>query len=252
MIPSDYSGEDISRRLDPRAKLLVTIALIFSLVLLPEDSFPVYGLYLLLITAFTILSHLSPICVLRRSLVVMPFVLLVAVFLPFVSEGEVIFQRDLGFIMIEVTDMGLGTFIGVLLKSWLSVLALSWLVMSTGFINLVKGLEGLKVPRLFTTLLLFIYRYIFVIFDESVRLRQAMESRSFGSLWLRVKATGSILGVLFIRSYERGERVYQAMLARGYDGQLKGLKSNEFGLADTCFVSFSLVGIALVSLVSLL
>jgi cobalt/nickel transport system permease protein len=174
------------------------------------------------------------------------------VFLPFVSEGEVIFQRDLGFIMIEVADMGLGTFIGVLLKSWLSVLALSWLVMSTGFINLVKGLEGLKVPRLFTTLLLFIYRYIFVIFDESVRLRQAMESRSFGSLWLRVKATGSILGVLFIRSYERGERVYQAMLARGYDGQLKGLKSNKFGLADTCFVSFSLVGIVFVSLVSLL
>jgi len=98
-------------------------------------------------------------------------------------------------------------------------------------------------PRVMVMILSFMYRYIFVLVDEAMRMRQARDSRNFGGsrLW-QMRTIGNMIGTLFIRSYERGERVYAAMLARGFDGQSRTLDRLNFRPTDACFgIAFSLV-----------
>jgi cobalt/nickel transport system permease protein len=82
-------------------------------------------------------------------------------------------------------------------------------------------------PRVMVMLLSFMYRYIFVLTDEAMRLKRARDSRNFGgSNWWQIKTVGRMISTLFLRSYERGERVYVAMLARGYDGHSRTAESS--------------------------
>jgi len=82
-------------------------------------------------------------------------------------------------------------------------------------------------------LLSVMYRYIFVIHDEATRLKQAHDSRYFGGgLLLNIKTVGYMAGSLFVRSYERAERIYNAMLARGYDGINRTINMFHFGTED--------------------
>ena len=108
-------------------------------------------------------------------------------------------------------------------------------------------------PRVMVMILSFMYRYIFVLVDEVMHIKQARDSRNFGGkrLW-QLRTIGNMIGTLFIRSYERGERVYAAMVARGFDGHSRTLDQLNFGQADAYFgISFSLV-LILTSIISLL
>ncbi|OGN99496.1 MAG: hypothetical protein A2Y90_02645 [Chloroflexi bacterium RBG_13_52_12] len=102
--------------------------------------------------------------------------------------------------------------------------------------DLLRGMEQLRLPRVMVMILSFMYRYIFILMDEVLRMKQARDSRSFGGsrLW-QIKTVGKMAGTLFIRSYERGERVYAAMAARGYDGQTRTLRQLSFGMSDLFF-----------------
>jgi cobalt/nickel transport system permease protein len=137
---------------------------------------------------------------------------------------------------ISVSDRGLALFVAVLVKSWLSVLASGLLVMTTPFPTLLSALRALGVPHILTAILSFMYRYLFVLVDEAMRLQTAREARSAGSggtlLW-RVRVLGGMVGSLFIRSYERSERIYAAMLSRGYDGQVHGLSTLQWRCRDS-------------------
>lgn len=98
-------------------------------------------------------------------------------------------------------------------------------------------------PRVMIMILSFMYRYIFVLVDEVMRMRQARDSRNFGGkrLW-QLRTIGNMIGTLFIRSYERGERVYAAMLARGFDGHSRTLDRLNFRQADAYFgIGLSLI-----------
>ena len=111
------------------------------------------------------------------------------------------------------------------LNSFLIVFALILLVETTKFHDLLKGISRLGVPHIFLLLLSFIYRYFFVLIDEAERMLRAAKLRTFRKLSL--KTMGKILGVLFIRSYERSERIYYAMCSRGFDGDIKTFKSDK-------------------------
>jgi cobalt/nickel transport system permease protein len=94
------------------------------------------------------------------------------------------------------------------------------------------------------------YRYIFLIIDEMHRMYRAKEARSIGKKRkYEFKALSSIIGTLFLRSYERAERVYLAMLARGFDGKIKTLKGFKIRLGDVSFLCFSLAYIIIVKLI---
>jgi cobalt/nickel transport system permease protein len=100
------------------------------------------------------------------------------------------------------------------------------LTSTTKFTSLLKGLERLKVPKIFIMIISFMYRYLFLIVDELQRMERAKKSRTFGKAGrLRIiKTLSNIAGVLFVRSYERAERVYLAMCSRGFDGEIRTLE----------------------------
>ncbi|MFH1002729.1 MAG: cobalt ECF transporter T component CbiQ [Chloroflexota bacterium] len=247
-----YSDRDsFIHRLDPRTKLVTSLLFILAVLLTPPDGWAAYALYFGLLTAWLLLSRVPVRYVLQRSLVIMPFVLLVAVFLPFFSRGGEFTSYQLGPWHITLTAAGLQMLRNILARAWLSIISLTLLAATTRLPDLLKGMEQLRLPRVMVMVLSFMYRYLFVLTDEVMRLRQARDSRYFGGQrWRQLRTTGHMVGTLFLRSYERGERVYAAMLARGYDGQSRTLHHPSFRPADAAFGLGLVLILAATSLIS--
>ncbi len=233
----EYSGLDsFIHRLDPRTKLVASMAFIVAVVLTPASNWRVFVFYFGIISFLLILSKLPPLYVLKRALVIFPFVFLVAIFIPFFKEGEIAGSYNIWLWQVSVTYSGLFILANVMVKAWLCILALILLSSTTKLAELLKGLRQLGIPRVMILILSFMYRYIFVLADEVMRMQQARDSRNFGGKRLhQLKTIGNMVGTLFIRSYERGERIYAAMLARGFDGQIRTLKDLSFRPADAYF-----------------
>jgi cobalt/nickel transport system permease protein len=231
----EYSGlESPIHRLDPRAKLIGFVALIILCVSTPPGLWIAFVAYLALEIAVLALSHLPLRHVLKRMLIVIPFILVVAVFLPFFNRGGG--SYNLG--PLSLSAHGLTVLWNVAVKSTVSVFAVILLSSTTPFPDLLKGMEKLKVPGIITVTLSFTYRYIFVLLDELQRMRRARDSRGWSGRWLwQAKVIGHMIASLFLRSYERGERVYAAMVARGYNGSLGSLYIYQLGAAEIGFVA---------------
>lgn len=237
-----YSDLDsLIHRLDPRTKFIASLA--FVMVLTPIRNCQVFAFYFGLIATLLIISRLPPFYVLKRSLLIFPFVLLIAIFIPFFKPGEVAGSYNIWLWQVSVTYDGLLVLANVAIKAWLCILSLILLSATTKFADLLRGLKQLGIPKVIILILSFMYRYIFVLVDEVMRMRRARDSRNFGGGRLRqLRTLGNMLGTLFIRSYERGERVYAAMLARGFDGEVRSLHQLNFKRIDAYFgVTFGLV-----------
>ena len=200
-----YSNLDsIIHRTDVRIKILVFISFVLLVILTPAGEFKMFLLYFLAALSVILASGVPLGFVFRRSLVVFPFVILIGLF-------NLLMIEDYAMILWNVS-----------VKSWLSVLASIALVSTTPFPRLMRGLQGLRFPKVMIMVISFMYRYIFITTDEVMRIRRCLESRNFrGGRIDYLKLFGNIVGSLFIRSYERGERVYQAMLARGFTGDIR-------------------------------
>jgi len=244
-----YSDLDsLIHRLDPRTKFITSLVFIVIVVLTPIKNWQAFALYFALVATLLIISKLPPLYVLKRSLVIFPFVLMTAIFIPFFKQGEAVGSYNIWLWQVSVTYSGLLVLANVVIKALLCILSLILLSATTKFTDLLKGLKQLGVPKVIILILSFMYRYIFVLVDEVMRMRQARDSRNFGSGRLRqLKTLGNMIGTLFIRSYERGERVYAAMLARGFDGEVRSLHQLNFERVDAYFGAA--FGLALVSLV---
>ena len=223
-------------RLDPRTKLITTLVFIVFAVLTPVRSWQAFIVYFCLIATCLLISRLPPLFVLRRSLVIFPFVLVVGIFIPFFKPGEVAGSYNIWLWQVSVTYDGLFVLANLTIKAWLCILSLILLSGTTKFTDLLKGLEQLRIPRVIILILSFMYRYTFLLADEAMRMQQARETRNFGSSRFRqLKTLGSLIGTLFIRSYERAERVYAAMLARGFAGEVHTLRQLNFKKVDLYF-----------------
>ncbi len=223
-------------RLDPRTKLVASLAFILAVLLTPAGEWPALAFYLATVLGLVAFSRLPLSYVLKRSLVIVPFVLLVAVFIPFFKEGEVAGSYNIWLWKVSVTYSGLFVLANVVAKAWLCILCLILLSSTTRLAELLKGLRQLGVPQVLVLILSFMYRYIFVLMDEAMRMQQAYNSRDIGgSLRRRLRAFGNMIGILFLRSYERGERIYAAMVSRGFDGQIKILRPLSLKRADVFF-----------------
>ncbi len=176
---------------------------------------PVYAGYAVLVLAAAAAARVPPARLTRGLLVEVPFVVF-ALLLPLVARGPRV--EVLG---LSLSESGLVAAGGLLAKATLSVLAATVLAATTTPQDLVRGLQRLRLPALLVQILSFMVRYADVVAGELRRMRVARESRGFrgrGPRALRVVA--GTAGALFVRSYERGERVHLAMLARGGDGRL--------------------------------
>lgn len=226
-------------KLEARIKLIVTVAFILSNALLPDGSWLAFGLAWLGLLTANDLSNLGLWFTFKRSYIFLPFIL-VAVTAIFAPIGEPLAVWDLGFITLMPTDAGLIRFFSILARSWLSVQMAILLVATTQFPDLIHAFEHLRIPKMLTTVVAFLYRYMFVLTDETYRLLRAREARSAGlpgkkrggSVWWRARTTGSMAGQLFLRSYERSERIYQAMVSRGYAGHIRTLNPHILERSD--------------------
>lgn len=221
--------ESIAHSLDPRTKLLVALALILAVTLTPAGALVAYGLLYLFLLLAVLLARIDLSYVIKRSFIAIPFAL-AAVTLPLTVPGETLATLPvLGGVTISVE--GAIRFVSILIKSWISVQAAILLVAITPFPDLLWALRALHVPSTLVAIVSFAYRYLFVLSDEALRLMQARAARSAvvdgrrsgGSLLWRGKVTGRMVGGLMLRSMERSERIYNAMLARGYQGQMRVL-----------------------------
>jgi cobalt/nickel transport system permease protein len=250
-----HDTESFIHRLDPRVKVVVTVAFILSNALLPDGAWIGFGLALLFLLFVTALSNLGMMFTLKRSFVALPFAL-VAVTVLFSIPGNPV--TSFHFIMwdLTITDAGLLRFVSIVIRSWLSVQMAILLVGTTRFPDIVHALEHLRVPTILTTIIAFLYRYLFVLVDEVFRLLRAREarsaaaagSRSGGSVAWRAGVAGNMAGQLFLRSYERSDRVYNAMLARGYTGHLQTMNPHELHRMDYVTMALSILFFLLLQL----
>ena len=225
--------------LDPRAKIISFFFLVVMVVLTAPGDYIVFSLFFMLILSAVMMSKIPLLYVFRHSLVVVPFAAVVALSLLFVKDGEAIWSLSIGPLLLLVTREGLQLFLSVLLKSWLSVLAMLTLVSTTRFPVLLKGLEWLRVPSLILMVISFMYRYIFLLTDELMRIKAARDSRGQpAGLLENFKSSGCVVGSLFVRSYERAEKAYLAMCSRGFDGQIRTIYDYKAGIMDIVFVLF--------------
>ncbi|HEY9075676.1 MAG TPA: cobalt ECF transporter T component CbiQ [Anaerolineaceae bacterium] len=211
---------------DARVKVILTLAFILAINLLPPGTWANYLLFLSLIFSAEILSRLGIGYHLKRSLLALPFVLaaLPLLFtLPSPYHSIPIFGVNL-----QISQPGLERFLSIAVRSWISIQAAILLAASTRFPDLMIALRMLKIPPIFVAIISLMWRYLFVIIEEATRLERARSSRSgaapYGSarpggrVWWRAKVTGGMVGNLFLRSLERSDRIYAAMLSRGYNG----------------------------------
>jgi cobalt/nickel transport system permease protein len=225
-------GESPIHQVDPRVKFVLTIAFIFSVALTPSGAWPAYILLLSIIISVEILSDLGVINVQKRSIVALPFVL-AALPIIFTLEGDILTTINLGPWSLSVFLPGLERFISIALKSWISVQAAIVLAESTPFPDLLAAMRAVKIPRLLVAIFSLMWRYLFVLADEALRLFRARSSRSShsdipelktgGSIAWRARVAGGMVGSLFIRAFERSDRIYMAMISRGYDGEVRSL-----------------------------
>jgi len=181
----------------------------------PREAFWAFGLYGLLLAAMAAVARIPPATLAKRLLIELPF-LAFALFLPIVGHGERV--EVLG---VSLAVGGLWGAWNILVKGTLGVTASAVLAATTPVAELLGGLERLRMPKALTVIAGFMVRYADVIADEVRRMRIARISRGHDPRWIwQARAVAASAGTLFIRSYERGERVYLAMVSRGYTGSM--------------------------------
>jgi cobalt/nickel transport system permease protein len=217
--PLYLPGASPLHRAPPQCKIAASLLFVFAVVATPREAVWAYGVYALLLLGLARVGRLPLPLLARRLVIEVPFVLF-AVLLPVVGQGERV--EVLG---LPLAREGLWAAWNILVKGTLGVTASLIVAATTPVPELLRGLERLRLPRAFTTIAGFMVRYADVIADELRRMRIARLSRGYDPRWIwQARAVAATAGALFIRSYERGERVYLAMVSRGYAGSMPVLE----------------------------
>jgi len=233
-----HEGESLIHRLDPRVKVILTVTFILTVSLTPFGAFGSYVMLFALLMATAVSAHMAPTYLLKRSIIALPFAL-AAITLPFTVPGDTLATVPI-FGGITISQAGTIRFVSILIKSWLSVQMAIILVTVTPFPAVLWALRALRLPSPLIAIVSLMYRYLFVLYEEATRLLRARAARSAtvdgvrsgGSIVWRGQVAGRMAGSLMLRSFERSERIYNAMLARGYKGQLRTVAHSHLQTID--------------------
>jgi cobalt/nickel transport system permease protein len=234
---------------------VLVVTTILAISLLPNGAFLALGIVFLCLAIASASAHLGPLRLARGAFLALPF-MLAALPLIFLREGDPIATWQIGPVSLTLQGEGLRAFATIALKSWLSVQAALLLTYTTPFHELIDALRQLRIPAIMVAIIGFMYRYIAVLAEEASRLIRARTARSAavpgtrsgGSLGWRARTTGSMVGTLFLHSYERSERIHAAMQARGFSGTFRhfhgrSIRRSEWVAAAAvvaCLVTFEL------------
>jgi cobalt/nickel transport system permease protein len=202
-------------RLAPEVKIVAMVLFTIAVVVTPREAFWAFGVYAVMVALVAALARVRGSWLLTRSLIELPFVVL-ALALPFLAGGE-----RITWLGVSLSVPGLYGGWNILAKGTLGVLASLLLAATTTTRDLVLGLDRLRCPHVLTQIATFMLRYLEVLGDEVRRMRIARISRGDDPRFLwQLKGFAAGIGALFLRAYERGERVYLAMVSRGYTGRM--------------------------------
>lgn len=245
--------------MNARVKVILTLAIVLCISLTPAGAWPAYIFYFTITLSVALYAQLGIGLLLKRSLPALVFILAAA---PLIFSGPAPFD-DLplwGKTSLHISSAGTLRFISIAVKAWISVQAAILMAATTRVQALLAAFRQLRVPKLFVAIIGLMWRYLFVIIDEAQRLLRARASRSAaapgirsgGTLFWRAKVTGGMAGNLFLRSLERSERVYAAMLSRGYNGDLPDPARISYNRQDKLVLAAGLVLLACIWLLGLL
>ncbi len=218
-------------QIDPRAKIITALVMIIVTVsfeshevsaLLPLFAFPAFVASIGRIPTGFIFSRLLP---------ALPFIMLVGIFNPLLDQETALYVGG------WAISGGWLSFFSIFTRSLLTLGTCLVLLAVTGLPAIAAGLAQLKIPRAFIIQLIFLYRYIFILGEEGGKMTRARAQRSFYGRGRSLKTTASLLGSLMLRTLDRAERIYHAMNARGFDGEIKLRRLLRFCLTDTIFIS---------------
>lgn len=213
--PLYVHGHTPIHRLAPEVKVACAVLFVFAVALTPPQAVWAFALHAALLCTAVAVAGIAPGFLLRRLTVIFPFVAF-ALFIPFIGSGERV--EVLG---VSVSRDGLWGAWNIWAKAGLGATTSILLAATTEVPRMLTGMNRLRVPSTLTAIASFMVRYLEVIGGELRRMRTAMAARGYAPRWLwQARPVATSAGALFIRSYERGERVHAAMLARGYTGTM--------------------------------
>ncbi len=220
-------------RLDPRAKLIATLFFLFTVISFSKYEIAALLPFFLYPMLLMTIGEIPFMFILRKVILVSPFAVFIGIFNPLLDTGEVMING-------LAVSAGWISFLSIMLKFTLTVSTALLLIATTSFPGVCHGLRRLGLPSLFVSQLSFLYRYIFVLMEETMRIVRARNMRSYGERGKGMKVFVRIVGTLFMRTVERAERIYFAMLARGFQGDMPMLKRFRIKTADVIFIVFVL------------
>ncbi len=231
----------ILTRLDPRSKILFTFLYIFSVLMLKPDHISLFLLFVIILAVMIFFSGFPALYFIHKILRIYPMIFLITFLLPFNSDG---IKQDVLFTVenISIYKSGLIRFIDFNLKYILIILSTLILTGSTPFNQLVKGLEFIKLPNWFLSVLFFMFRLIYHLAEEMEKMHIAYQSRYISlPYYIKIKTLAKMVGVYFIRIIERSERTYFTMISRGFSGQFPSISKLNWQLNDTILVSIGFI-----------
>jgi cobalt/nickel transport system permease protein len=207
--------DSVVHRLPPEVKIAAMVGFTLAVVATPREALWAFGVYAVLLAVAATAGRVPPGWLARRALIEVPFVVL-AVALPFLGTGE-----RVSWLGLQLSVDGLYGGWNIVAKGTLGVLASLILAATTTMRDLIIGLDRLRCPQIVTQIATFMLRYLDVLVGEARRMRVARLSRGDDPRFLwQVRGYAAGVGALFLRAFERGERVYLAMVSRGYDGRM--------------------------------
>lgn len=254
-------GGSVLHQTDARVKLVLGLAFILTTALIPDSLWTLYFLLLAIVLSLEFLSGVGLDYFLKRSTLALPFIL-AAFPLIFTIPGVSFFTFTFGPWDFSASIPGLVRFASIALKSWISIQIAILLTATTPFPDILTAMRALRFPRLLVMIFGLMWRYLFVFADETMRLLRARAARSGatgnpefqtgGSISWRARTAGGLAGNLFVRSLERSERIYLAMLARGYDGEIRSLPQGKMEGSNWFILGFGGCVLFLVLVLSLI
>jgi cobalt/nickel transport system permease protein len=233
-------------RLAPQTRIFCVFLLVLAIVCTPNGHWQTWGFYGLAIASLILYARVPLKALLKRLVVESAFVSVVLLGTLFREGGQVLWQWG----WLRVTTVGLTVLGSVTCKALLALLVLNLLTLTTSVSLLFQGLVALRTPPLLVAILVSMYRYKQVLQDEFTCMSRAAAARNLiGNPNRHRLVVGNMIGSLFIRTYDRGDRIYRAMLARGYQG-LPTLVQSPYltakdGWALTVTVTLALLGQAI-------
>lgn len=221
---------------DPRFKILGTVYFIFMVIATKTSSYSAFYFYAAVLFMLVLSAKISFSVFLKRYLIILPFLLFIIALLPFSKRGNAIFILPLKLITLRISDAGLANFTQVFIKSFFSLCSLIILSTTTSFADIIKAFKDLKVPLIIVIMLSFMYRYLYLMINELKKMKMAVDARNFGKNKIgALKALACCVGVFFLRSYERSENVYRAMLSRNFQEKYYFSSDFKFKPKDAVF-----------------